>query len=100
MNAQAPVTVTPPAPGTATVVTSDGTVIARTEPVVALRTSTKSVVGGGTGVLLVQLLQSVDWPGEWFDMFLMNGIVVAGVPLLVAWLTARYTKSPIEPGLL
>lgn len=100
MNAQAPIVVTPPSPGTTTVVTADGSQITKNEPKIPLRTSTKSAISGTTGVLLVQLLQSVDWPGDWFDGFLMSNLVVAGLPLAVAWLAARYTKSPSDPGLM
>ena len=85
-----------------TVTLPDGSTFEREEPLIPLRTSVKGVgiAGGGTAVAIVQLIQSVDWPGEWFDQFIQTDMFVAGLPLLVAFIASYVSKSPIEPGKL
>lgn len=108
MNAQAPVTVTPPPPGTMTVVMSDGEQVTHTEPVIALRTSTKA----GAAMIaapFAALLTLMPFYGT-IDMYVQQictssdgatrAMVIAGLTWLITavpgYIIARITKSPLK----
>lgn len=85
----------------ATVTLPDGTVIPRAEPSLPGRTSTKVAVGG-FGVLLpvIQGIQEIEFPWPWLENFTNSDLFVQIVTLAGAWLIARMSRSPANPGKL
>ncbi len=102
MNAQAPVTVTPPAPGNTTVIMSDGSQVNRSEPLIPARTSTKVAVGTGAiaafpAVELLTWVQGLQLEPSWLESATNSPYFIYYGALLIAWCVARFTKSPGSP---
>jgi hypothetical protein len=83
-------------PEQANVTMADGTQFTRTEPVIPLRSSSKLAVTGGSSILLLQLLQSIPWPWPWVNELLQSAAFASLFTLAVSYVTARFTKSPIQ----
>lgn len=75
----------------------DGSKVERIEPIVPLRTSTKSLVGGTfLAQVYVQLVGLI--PHEGVVAALTTPEMTALVAVGLAALVARYTRSPVQPG--
>jgi hypothetical protein len=66
---------------------------------IGTRTSTNAVVGGGIlGVVYVNLVEILPWPG--LVAALTTPEMVSLVSVLLAGLVARFSKTPRNPGKL
>lgn len=79
----------------------DGTQIERAEPMINARTSTK-VAGTGLmlGLPIIQGIQAIDFPWPWVEQFTNSALFVQLATLLLAYVTARISKSPLAGTLL
>jgi hypothetical protein len=78
----------------------NGETITRTEPIIPARTSTKLAVGNGVvaafpAVEILQWIQSVEIPIAWLESLTNSDYFMYYGSLLVSYLIARYTKSPL-----
>jgi hypothetical protein len=77
-----------------------GEVVMREEPVLPWRTSTKAGGTAGIGTLVLGLV-GVFFPDAMNSLTPEQAMWIGGaITTLVAWVTARFTRSPANPGRL
>jgi hypothetical protein len=87
-------------PEVAKVILPDGREIARTEPVIPARSSTKSGTIGLVSLPVLQLLQEIPWPWPWVESLTDSAAFAQVVTIAMMYITARYTKTPADGGVL
>lgn len=83
-----------------TVTMADGRQIEKTEPLIPVRSSTKSGTAGVLGAAILQLLQQVPWPWPWVASLTNSPAFATVVMFLIMYITARVTKTPSDGGLV
>lgn len=83
-----------------TVTLPSGETVQRTEPMIPARTSTKLAVGNGVvaafpAVEILQWIQSIEIPIVWLESLTNSDYFMYYGSLLVSYLIARFTKSPL-----
>lgn len=82
------------------VILPDGKEITRTEPVIPVRSSTKSGTLGLVSLPVLQLIQEIPWPWPWVETLTSSAAFAQVVTILMMYITARYTKTPADGGVL
>lgn len=78
----------------------DGREITKTEPIIPARSSTKSGTLGLVSLPLLQILQEISWPWPWLETMTDSAAFAQIVTLLMMYITARYTKTPADGGVI
>lgn len=78
----------------------DGSTIEHTPPIIAARTSTKLAVGGGVvaafpAVELLSWVQGLQLEPAWLESATNSSYFLYYGGLLIAYIVARFTKSPL-----
>jgi len=79
----------------------DGSQVVRADPLIPGRTSTKVAVSGlAVGLPVIQWLQDFVFPWPAVEEFTNSDLFVQLATLAVAFVVARFSKSPAVPGVL